>query len=498
MKSLDAFLAAPDKLAPGTTMLVAVPDAAERADLIAFLATTEAPPGVAEPKPVASVMPEPAPARALAGRGSFGGYRDDGPGVRRHITAANLPAPLASPSSRNPPLIVLAPSAASLHVPPGFAVSPFLENLVGPRLLRVAPNGDIFVAESSAGRIRALRAKDGAPHPDENEAFATGLDRPFGLAFYPPGEHPKWLYVAQNDSVVRFSYRPGDLHASAAPEVVVPKLTGSSGGHWTRDIAFSRDGASMFVSVGSASNVAEKMPHRTVSEAADWERLHGLGAAWGDEENRADVLVFDPQGGHLKVFASGIRNCVGLTTEPKTGELWCSTNERDGLGDDLVPDYITRVKAGAFYGWPWYYLGPHEDPRRKGERPDLAAKVAMPDVLLQPHSASLQLSFYTGHMFPEEMRGDGFAALHGSWNRATRTGYKVVRVRMKGGVPTGEYEDFLTGFVIDDDHVWGRPVGVAIARDGALLVSEDGNGSIWRVTYGAAATTPGDGGAPQH
>ena len=286
VKSLDAFLAAPDKLAPGTTMLVAVPDAAERADLIAFLATTEAPPGVAEPKPVASVMPEPAPARALAGRGSFGGYRDDGPGVRRHITAANLPAPLASPSSRNPPLIVLAPSAASLHVPPGFAVSPFLENLVGPRLLRVAPNGDIFVAESSAGRIRALRAKDGAPHPDENEAFATGLDRPFGLAFYPPGEHPKWLYVADNDAVVRFPYRPGDLHGA------LPRPRWSCRSSPARQAATGR-GISRSPATArrcSCPSARRRTSPRSMpaSHGFGGRRLgeaHGLGAAWGDEEN---------------------------------------------------------------------------------------------------------------------------------------------------------------------------------------------------------------------
>jgi glucose/arabinose dehydrogenase len=171
---------------------------------------------------------------------------------------------------------------------------------------------------------------------------------------------------------------------------------------------------------------------------------------------------------------------------PTTGDLWCSTNERDGLGDDLPPDYITRVREGGFYGWPWYYAGAHEDPRHQGARPDLKDKVIVPDVLLQPHSASLQLAFYTGAQFPAEFRGNVFAAEHGSWNRATRTGYKIIRAIVTDGVPTGEYEDFVTGFVIDDASVWGRPVGVATAKDGSLLFSEDGNGTIWRVSRTAA------------
>ena len=183
------------------------------------------------------------------------------------------------------------------------------------------------------------------------------------------------------------------------------------------------------------------------------------------------------------MFATGIRNCVGLAIQPMSGDLYCSTNERDGLGDNLVPDYVTRVREGAFYGWPWFYIGSNEDPRHRGERADLKGKATIPDVLLQPHSASLGLAFYTSHQFPAEYSGDGFAAEHGSWNRSKRTGYKVIRIRLKDGVPTGEYEDFITGFVVNDNDVWGRPVGVAVAHDGALLVSEDGNGTIWRVTH---------------
>jgi glucose/arabinose dehydrogenase len=194
------------------------------------------------------------------------------------------------------------------------------------------------------------------------------------------------------------------------------------------------------------------------------------------------VLAFDPDGKNQTLYATGIRNCVGLAIQPATGAPWCSTNERDGLGDDLVPDYVTSVKEGGFYGWPWYYIGSHEDPRHPGARADLKDKVTTPDVLLQAHSASLGLTFYDAGQFPAEYRGDAFAAEHGSWNRSKRTGYKVIRIRMRDGVPTGEYEDFATGFVVNDREVWGRPVGIAVARDGSLLISEDGNGTIWRVS----------------
>ena len=300
-----------------------------------------------------------------------------------------------------------------------------------------------------------------------------------------PADEPQWVYVANTDSVVRFPYRAGDLKARGAAEVIVPKLP--TGGHWTRDVAFSKDGTRMFVSVGSQSNVAEGMGGLDAAARRQWEQQRPSGAAWGNETDRAGVLVFDPQGKNQKVFATGIRNCVGMAVNPTTGDLWCSTNERDGLGDDLPPDYITRVRGGGFYGWPWYYIGAHEDPRHKGARPDLKDKSIVPDVLLQPHSASLGMTFYTGEQFGTEFRGSAFAAEHGSWNRSTRTGYKIIRALVKDGVPTGEYEDFVTGFGIDDASVWGRPVGVAMARDGSLLFSEDGNGTIWRVSRGRSA-----------
>jgi glucose/arabinose dehydrogenase len=212
-----------------------------------------------------------------------------------------------------------------------------------------------------------------------------------------------------------------------------------------------------------------------------------LGALWGNEENRAAVLAFDPDGGNERIAATGLRNCSGMTVQPATGALWCAVNERDGLGDNVPFDYATSVKEGAFYGWPWYYIGSHEDPRHANARRDLAGHVTVPDVLFQAHSAPLGISFYDGSQFPAEFKGDAFVTLHGSWNRGTRTGYKVVRLIFENGKPTGEYEDFMTGFVVSDEQVWGRPVGVATAKDGSLIVSEDGSGTLWRVTYKGSA-----------
>jgi glucose/arabinose dehydrogenase len=438
-----------------------------------------------------SLAQSPAAAPAiLTGTAAYGDWRSDAPGLRRRLSAADLPVPYASRSAGNPPGVVAAPRDAALKVPAGFTVRQLAGGLENPRVVRVAPNGDIFVAESSAGRIRVLRMADGATRPERSEIFAGDLEGPFGIAFYPPGGNPQFVYVANTASVLRFPYRNGDLKARGRSETIVARLP--DGGHWTRDIAFPADGGRMFVSVGSASNGAQGLPTKSADAIRSWESVRGLGAAWASEENRADVLALDPDGRALRVFATGLRNCVGLAIQPQTGDLWCSTNERDGLGDDLPPDFVTRVREGGFYGWPWFYIGDHEDPRHKGERPDLAGKVVIPDVLLQPHSAPLAMTFYdapatAASVFPASYRGDAFVAMHGSWNRSKRTGYKVVRIPLDHGVPSGAYEDFLTGFVVDDGTVWGRPVGVAVARDGALLVTEDGNGTLWRVAYAASA-----------
>jgi glucose/arabinose dehydrogenase len=416
----------------------------------------------------------------LEGRKAFGSWQLDSPGTVRLIRPQDLPLPGATRSVANAPSIVRKPPNAAPKAPSGFKVELLAEGLSGPRTIRVAPNGDIFVAETGAGRIRVLRAPRDPAQPPVKNIFASGLNRPFGIAFYPTGGSPRWLYVADTDRIVRFPYQSGDLQASGAAQIVVSKLPHGYG-HSTRDIAFTQDNSRMLVSVGSASNDGEGLGNPE-GGLQRWIAEHAPGAAWGEETDRAAVLAFDPEGGSKKLFATGIRNCVGLAIQPATGEPWCSTNERDDLGDDLVPDYVTRVREGAFYGWPWFYIGDHVDPGHVGARADLKDKLTVPDVLIEAHSASMGLTFYEGSNFPEEYRGDVFAAEHGSWNRSKRTGYKIIRIRLRNGVPTGEYEDFVTGFVVNDRQVWGRPVGVAVAQDGALLVSEDGNGTIWRVS----------------
>jgi glucose/arabinose dehydrogenase len=399
----------------------------------------------------------------------FTDYRGQAPGVTHKITVADLPKPYATASAMNQARIAPRPANAWPQALPGFAVTLYAAGLQNPRLIRCAPNGDLFIAESEPGRIRVLRGLGADGKAAAMEVFASGLSQPFGIAFYPLGPEPQWVYVANTGAVVRFPYRNGDLKARGAAETVVAdipsggRLTG--GGHWTRDIAFSRDGAKMWVSVGSRSNVDDVDNNPA-------------------EVRRADILEFDADGSGGRVYASGIRNAVGIAVNPGTGELWASVNERDGLGDNLVPDYITHVQPGGFYGWPWFYLGGNQDPRHEGKHPELRDKVIVPDVLVQAHNASLQMTFYDGAMFPPEYRGDAFASEHGSWNRAVRTGYEVIRVPMKNGRATGEYQDFLTGFVTPAGEVWGRPVGVAVARDGALIVTDDGSNSVWRVAYG--------------
>jgi glucose/arabinose dehydrogenase len=403
----------------------------------------------------------------LKGQGKAGDWQSDAPGVRHQITMADLPPDLATPSASNGPRVVPAPKNAKPRVPKGFEVALFATGLINPRYLLTAPNGDIFVTESAANTIRVLRDSDGDGRPDINEKFATGLSQPFGLAFYPPGPDPMFLYVANTDGIVRFPYRNGDLRARGKPERIADLSSGgrlTGGGHWTRDIVFSADGTKLYASVGSKTNVSDE-------------------AAEPAERERARIFQFEPDGSNRTTYAWGIRNAVGIAIQPETGDLWASVNERDGLGDDLVPDYVTRVLKGGFYGWPWYYLGNHQDPRHKGSRPDLAAKVLEPDVLIQAHSAPLNLIFYEGEQFPADFKGDAFVALHGSWNRSKRTGYKVVRIPLENGKPRGVYDDFLTGFVTPEGDVWGRPVGLTVAKDGSLLVSEDGNNAIWRIAY---------------
>ena len=434
----------------------------QRWQIVSFLRSLGESTFVAE-KPRRPLPPSARPVESPAPNSPFTDYRFQKPGRVHKITVKDLPEPYATSSSGNAPKIVPRPADAWPQAPAGFRVGLYASGLNNPRLIRTAPNGDFFLAESRQGEVKVFRGITRDGKPERMEVFASGLNRPFGIAFYPPGPAPQWAYVCNTNSVVRFPYQNGDLKARGAPQHVADLPAGR--GHWTRDIQFSRDGKKMFVSVGSASNVDD--PDTTPAE-----------------KDRATILEFNPDGSGMRVYAFGIRNAVGLAVHPKTGELWCSVNERDALGDNLVPDYITHVQEGGFYGWPWWYMGGHQDPRHKGKRPELKEKLITPDVLLQPHFASLQMTFYDGTQFPPEYRGDIFAAQHGSWNKAMRVGYEIIRVPLHGtGRASGEYQDFLTGFVVDNERVWGRPVGVTVARDGSLLVTDDGSNSIWRVSY---------------
>jgi glucose/arabinose dehydrogenase len=397
----------------------------------------------------------------MTGTAAFVSYKDEAPGKMRKITVNDLPKPTQGVA--NQPKLVAKPADAWPQAPHGFKVELYAEQLEGPREIRAAPNGDLFVSESTAGTVEVFRGIGGDGKPKEKSTFATGLKNNFGIAFYPLGANPKWVYFANTNSVIRYAYHNGDLKATGQPETVIAELP-AGGGHWTRDLAFSPDGTKLFVSVGSASNVDDADTHPK-------------------EFHRADILEYTPEGKFVKIYAAGIRNPVGIAINPTTGQLWCSVNERDMLGDNLVPDYITSVKEDGFYGWPWYYMGDHHDPRLPGKHPELENKVTVPDVLLQPHNASLELMFYEGKQFPKQYKGDIFAAEHGSWNKSVRAGYELIRVPLDHGKSDGVYEDFLTGFVTPDGNVWGRPVGVASAPDGSLLVTDDGYNAIWHISY---------------
>jgi glucose/arabinose dehydrogenase len=432
--------------------------------------------------------------QVLQGEAAIGSWHDDKPGVRRLLRPQDLPA-IAKPTY-GLAQVVPVPAGTRPQVPDGFSVERVTSSLHAPRVIRIAPNGDLFVADSMFGTVHVLRVPAGRARPEKDGVFASGLQQPFGIAFHPLGPNPRWVYVANSDGVVRFRYKNGDLKATGKPERIVSGIPVPH--HWARDIVFSPDGKRLFFSVGSGSNVAQDMfpePHltlipeaRNIDGLAEWVKRKPVGAAWDTEELRANVLSFDPNGRNLKIVATGLRNCSGMTVQPVTGQLWCIVNERDELGDNTPFEYATHVVEGAFYGWPWYFIGGHEDPRQAGRRPDLKDKVTIPDVLMQAHSAPLQMVFYQGDNFPAGYKGSAFATMHGSWNREKRTGYKVVRLLFDGsGKPTGEYEDFMTGFVVSDTQVWGRPVGVAVGNDGSLFVTEDGNGTIWRVSYQPSA-----------
>lgn len=403
-------------------------------------------------------------ATAPAPQAPFTDYRYEKPGTMRKITPADLPAPNATKSAVNGPAVADRPKNVWPQAPAGFKVELFTTEVQEPRKILTAPNGDFFVAESHDGDIKIFRGITADGKPRQSSIFAKGLTEPYGIAFYPPGPNPQYVYIGDTNEILRFAYHSGDLKATGKPERLAKVPEG--GGHRTRDLVFSPDGKQLFVGVGSDSNVDDPDTHP-------------------DEKGRAQIWVMNPDGSNPHMYAYGIRNAGGgLAMNPQTGGLWCSVNERDELGNNLVPDYITHVEEGGFYGWPYYYIGGNPDPRLKGAHPELKSKVIVPDVLLQPHNASLGMTFYDGQSFPAEYHGDIFAAQHGSWNRAPRAGYEVIRVPLhQSGKATGEYEDFLTGFVLPDGKVWGRPVSVAVAHDGSLLVTDDASNSIWRVSY---------------
>jgi glucose/arabinose dehydrogenase len=372
-----------------------------------------------------------------------------------HGQKPKLPAPYATKSAGNGPEGVRPPAGFLPTVPAGFKVNVFASDFKTPRLLTVAPNGDIFLAESGADQVDILRDTQRNGGAQVREVFANGLRRPFGIAF-----HEDFVYVGNTNSVVRFRYDPKTSRRLGEPEKIMDL---PPGGHWTRNLAFTQDGKHLLIAVGSAGNIEVT-----------------------DPPIRAAITICDPDGKSARQYGTGLRNPVGLAIEPVTGEVWTTVNERDELGDDLPPDYFTSVKDGGFYGWPYSYIGDNVDDRVKPQRPDLVARAIIPDVLLGPHVAALQFTFYTGNQFPESYHGGAFVAEHGSWNRATRSGYQVAFVAFKDGKPSEDPVPFMIGLVSDPSakNVNGRPVGVTVAPDGSLLVSDDGAGVIYRVSYG--------------
>jgi glucose/arabinose dehydrogenase len=382
----------------------------------------------------------------------------DRPGQRFEISPDRLPAPYATPSSGNSASRMRRPADATLEVPAGFKVNVFADRLDHARWMTVAPNGDVLLAEPRDGKVTLLRDSDKDGRADTVTTFADGFDRPHGLAI-----HDGYLYVGDVREVWRVPYKVGDTKAGGKRELVGSEgALGSGGGHWTRNIAFSPDGSHFFVSVGSAGNIdVERAP-------------------------RATVQAFKADGSGQRTFASGLRNAVGIAFYPGTSDLYVVVNERDGMGDGLVPDYLTRIRDGGFYGWPYSYIGSHPQPDYAERAPEMVKKAIVPDLLFESHSAPLGLVFYQGGQFPVAYRGGAFVALHGSWNSGKPTGYKVVFVPFKDRRPAGYYENFATGFWAGGTsraQVWGRPAGLAVAGDGSLLVADDVGQTIWRISY---------------
>jgi glucose/arabinose dehydrogenase len=376
------------------------------------------------------------------------------------ITGDDLPAPYATESVSNSGDLNSIPDPPVLNLPEGFTVNLYATGFDHARWLATAPNGDIFLAESREGHIMVLRDADGDGVAETQTVYWSHMNRPTGMVFRDDG-----LYVADTDAVWRFAYGDGDLEADSAPlRMTVSDALGGSRGHWTRTLAFAPDGSDFYVAVGSRDNESiESAP-------------------------RATIQIFEDGSSEPRTFASGLRNAVGIAFHPVTDELYTVVNERDGYGDDLVPDYFTRVRDGDFYGWPYAYSGANPSPEYGDRAPELVAQSLEPDVMFQSHSAPLGLVFYDGAMFPADYQGDALVSLHGSWNRSVPAGYKIVRIRFEDGRPVGGYENFATGFWFageKDAELYGRPVGMTVTADGALLIADDGADVIWRIAYEA-------------
>ncbi len=377
----------------------------------------------------------------------------------RPVNDRPLPEPYATESSRNRSTVIERPDGAQLHVPEGFQVHEYTPDFIfeRPRFLQLGPSNEVVVSDSQdEGAVYVLQDTDNDGVADQRHTLIEDMYRPFGIAFW-----SDYVYVAGTLEVKRWKYDPSTMTASGEGETVV-SWPDFERGHWTRTILFNQDGTKMFVSIGSASNVNA-----------------------GEDPRRAAINVYNPDGTGHELYAEGLRNVIGLDFYPGTQQLWVGVQERDALGDDLVPDYFTSVAIGDFFGWPYSYIGPHEDPRREGERPDLVEITRYPDVLLDAHCGMLDLEFYTASSFPEEYRGGAFLACHGSWNRSKRVGYRVDFVPFQEGRPTSGPREFLHGWMTDPEEkeVWGRPVGILQLPDGSLLISDDGGKKIWRVFY---------------
>jgi glucose/arabinose dehydrogenase len=370
--------------------------------------------------------------------------------------AAKLPPPFATPSANNGPRVISRPDGAQLQVPAGFMVEEYAGELQTPRVMIYGPSGELLISESAQnGGVSIVAVNGKVLDVKARKKLITGLEKPYGLAWY-----QDWLYVGEPASIKRYKYDAKAMTVGKGEEVV--SYPGMNKGHWTRSLAIDPKAKKLYVGVGSGSNVSP-----------------------GEAKERAAINRYNLDGTGYETFASGTRNPTGIHFYPGTDQLWVSVQERDALGDDLVPDYLTHVQQGGFYGWPFAYFGPNEDPRNKGQQPDLVKKTITPDVSLGAHVAVIDWTFYTGKMFPKEYQGGAFLAFHGSWNREKRVGQSVAYVPFRNGKPTAPPQEFLKGWMLGPDkrEVWGRPTGVFQMQDGSLLVSDDGGNKIWHISY---------------